>query len=268
MRTGLLRGRDHTLLGTLAALAEGPVAIALSRGGAAKTYAHRDPNEDAAAFAWSEHALLVAVADGHWGAEAAALVLARILEQRAPAWTAPGASDLAGRWREEAPSLALDLNRALLRARVGRTTLALGLWRPAEGQLLALAVGDSHLFHVGPGGARELCPHVDERACFLGDPRLEREHFEAVCRSVCEPTAAGALLLATDGLSESGIGVADPLGAAAESARSAGAAPAELRPLAAARRLGETALEAQRSQRAGDNVATACAWLEPDPGPG
>src|SRR5262249_52635469 len=58
MRTGLLRGREHLLLGAVAALAERRVAIALSRGGASKNYSHRDPNEDACAFAWTDHAWL------------------------------------------------------------------------------------------------------------------------------------------------------------------------------------------------------------------
>jgi hypothetical protein len=48
MRTGLLLGREHQLLGGVAAIAEGSCAIALSLGGAKKVYEHRDPNEDAA----------------------------------------------------------------------------------------------------------------------------------------------------------------------------------------------------------------------------
>ena len=49
MRSALLRGREHGLLGAVDAIAEGNAAIALSRGGAAKRYAYREPNEDAAA---------------------------------------------------------------------------------------------------------------------------------------------------------------------------------------------------------------------------
>ena len=87
MRTGLLRGREHLLFGALSALAERRVAIALSRGGAEKNYSHRDPNEDACGFAWSDHAWLVAVADGHWGSRGAELALDRLLERHAPRWT-------------------------------------------------------------------------------------------------------------------------------------------------------------------------------------
>jgi serine/threonine protein phosphatase PrpC len=264
MRTGLLRGRDHTLLGGVAVLAEGRVAIALSRGGAAKTYRHRDVNEDAALFAWSEHAQLLAVADGHWGSEGAALALDRIVTQHAPRWLGASAEGLAAHWPDEGPALAVDLGLALVRERVGRTTLSLCLVRPAEGWLLGLAVGDSHLFHVGDGAVRELCARdASDRTVFLGDSGLEAAEVAAASRTACEPApAGGALLLATDGLSEPGIGVEDPAAAAAESAAAAANARAELRPLEAARRLAEIALAAHRRQQSGDNVAVACAWLD------
>ena len=64
MRTALLRGREHVELGAVAAVAEAGVAIALSRGGAAKRYPHSDPNEDAAGFATADAGVCAAVADG------------------------------------------------------------------------------------------------------------------------------------------------------------------------------------------------------------
>src|SRR5262249_48265120 len=103
MRSGVLRGREHLLLGAVAALAERRVAIALSRGGASKNYSHRDPNEDACAFAWTDHAWLIAVADGHWGAGGAELALDRLLERHAPRWTSSNPIALADRWPLEAP---------------------------------------------------------------------------------------------------------------------------------------------------------------------
>src|SRR3972149_99852 len=75
MRSGLLHGREHTKIGAVAALAEGRCAIALSRGGYAKGYVHRDPNEDAAAFAFGAEGMLLAVADGHGGHEAAGVAV-------------------------------------------------------------------------------------------------------------------------------------------------------------------------------------------------
>ena len=47
-----LYGRDCQTLGAIDAVSEGHAAIALSRGGARKPYAHVDPNEDSALFAY------------------------------------------------------------------------------------------------------------------------------------------------------------------------------------------------------------------------
>lgn len=268
MRTALLRGREHTRIGELATIAEGRVAIALSRGGAPKTYAYRDPNEDACAFASTDDALFAAVADGHWGAGGAVLALERLLAVHVPRWSGPAPIGLAARWVPEAPDVALDLNRTLLGTAEagdlpGRTTLTLCVARPREGLVLALAVGDSHLFRVGGGGVRELVSAEAARAGFLGDAALDRDRVgEHVRADVLEDAAAGALLLATDGLSETGIGVADPAAAAAASATSAREADPELRPLAAARALAERAMDAHRTNASGDNIATAAVWLE------
>jgi hypothetical protein len=266
MRTGVLRGRDHELLGAMAALAERRVAIALSRGGAAKTYGHRDPNEDACAFAWTEHASLVAVTDGHWGSGGAELALARLLERHAPRWTSPSPIALADRWFLEAPDVALDLSHALVAAAgpettIGRTTLALGLVRPHDGWWAALLVGDSHVFVADGGHVSETCPATPDDVVFLGDPRLDRASIARGVRCALERGVPRAIVLATDGLSETAIGVANPVQAVGESLAAARDAGAELRPLAAARGLLERALAAQRANAAGDNVATACVWL-------
>jgi serine/threonine protein phosphatase PrpC len=266
MRTGVLRGRDHLLMGAVAALAERRVAIALSRGGAAKNYGHKDPNEDACAFAWSEQALLVAVADGHWGARGAEIALDRLLERHAPRWLSPGAIALAERWFLEAPEVVQDLHRALLAAGngeqiAGRTTLAVALVRPRERWWSALLVGDSHVFTVDGARAREWAPASPDEVVFVGDARLDRAAIERGVRCALEQGVPDAILLASDGLSEAGIGVTQPARAVAESATAARTAIGDLRPLAAARGLAERALEAQRQNDAGDNVATACAWL-------
>jgi Protein phosphatase 2C len=267
MRTGLLRGRDHTLIGTIATLAERRVAIAISRGGAAKNYGHRDPNEDACCFAFTEHAWLVAVADGHWGSRGAELALERLLEHHAPRWTSPGAIALADRWFLEAPDVVSDLNRVLLAAgdegnTAGRTTLALALVRPREGWWAALLIGDSHLFTGDGSSVCEPYPAQADEVVFVGDARLDRGAIERGLRCGFEPsTPRGAIVLATDGLSEAGIGVAEPSRAVAEGLTAAREAGGDLRPLSAARGVAERALEAQRRNRAGDNVGTACIWL-------
>jgi serine/threonine protein phosphatase PrpC len=265
MRTGLLRGRDHLQLGAVATLAERRVAIALSRGGTAKTYQHKDPNEDACAFAWTDHAWLVAVADGHWGSGGAELALTRLLERHAPRWTSPSPIALADRWFLEAPDVVVDLNRALVAAggpeMVGRTTLALGLARPREGWWAGLLAGDSHLFTADGTRARESCPAASATMTFLGDPQLDRPALERGVRCTVEREVPRAIVLATDGLSEQAIGVANPARAVAESVAASRALDAALRPLAAARGVAERALAAHRANAAGDNVATACIWL-------
>jgi protein phosphatase 2C-like protein len=266
MRTGLLRGRDHTLIGAVATLSEHRIAIALSRGGAEKNYDYRDANEDACCFALTDHGWLAAVADGHWGCRGAELALERLLERHAPRWTSPSAIALADRWFLEAPDVLSDLNRMLLAAgndgdTAGRTTLSLALVRPREGWWAALLMGDSHLFTADGSTVREPYTPTVDGVKFVGDARLDRDSIERGMRCAFEPNPPPAIVLATDGLSETGIGVAKPSRAVAESVAAARESSGDLRPLAAARGLAERALEAQRRNRAGDNVGTACIWI-------
>jgi len=270
MRSGLLRGAEHTQLGAISTLAEGRAAIALSRGGAPKTYQYTEPNEDACAFAYEGESSLVAVADGHWGSGGSVLALERILSHHAPRWLSQsgvgGASTLASRWCDDAPDVLADLNHTLLaeadESLIGRTTLSLCL-QPAGGKLLVLSAGDSHIFAYGGKQVRELCPQPEgSRACYLGDPSLEREGLRDGARADVVSGWIGAVLLATDGLSESGIGVDDPVSSASHATQMARAAEPELKPLTAARTLASEALLAQRRNRSGDNVGTACLWWE------
>ncbi len=87
MKTAVLRGREHTLLGGISAIAEGSAAVVLSRGGAKKAYYCTDPNEDVAGFAEGEGGVLLLVADGHYGHQAAEVAVERVLEVYAPEWT-------------------------------------------------------------------------------------------------------------------------------------------------------------------------------------
>jgi hypothetical protein len=70
-----------------------------------------------------------------------------------------------------------------------------------------------------------------------------------------------AVVLATDGLSERGIGVTDPAAAVTDAVAASADVDAVLRPSVLARGLLETALDAHADQRAGDNIAVAC-WLQ------
>jgi hypothetical protein len=123
-------------------------------------------------------------------------------------------------------------------------------------------MGDSHIFDVRPDGVIELGAVGDARIAFLGHPTEDRSRLRRKYRA--DVTALGdsrALVLATDGLSEPGIGVTNPAAAIAACTADCERRQPDLRPLGMARGLAERALEAQRAQRAGDNVATAVAWL-------
>lgn len=248
-------------------IAEGPVAIAISAGGARKTYAHTDPNEDCALFAVGEGGTLAAVADGHHGFEASEVALEHIASHPAPQWTEHGGVPPES-WRRHALAVLCDANAHILSERAGeggasRTTLALALVSRDSGVLLYAAIGDSHVFEVRDRGARDLAALGSRQGTFfLG-------HGEETVESLAPRCAVGrvdlegvrAVVLATDGLSERDIGVSDPPSAVCEAvAAGAGSRPG-LEARDAARTLVEKALAAHRDNPSGDNVASAVLWL-------
>ncbi len=271
MQTALLRGREHPILGAVAVVSEGPLAIALSRGGAPKRYAHVDPNEDAAVFAAGPGGLLLAVADGHNGHSAAETALERLLAGWAPDWTRAQAAELRERWAEQAAQALGDLCGAIqLRAACGgaplsRTTFSAVLVRPHESWLGWIAIGDSHLFLLEESDALELAAADPAQLFFLGHPEESCDSIGAKLRSGTRALCGvRAVALVTDGISERGIGVDAPSAAVAEAARSAGArvgGQPERLALETARGIVASALEAHRANRSGDNVAAAVAWL-------
>ncbi|MEE2677592.1 MAG: PP2C family serine/threonine-protein phosphatase [Myxococcota bacterium] len=260
MRTATLRGREHFGLGRVACIAEGPCAIAISQGGAAKTYAHKDPNEDCAAFAHADGTTLLVVADGHAGTEAAELAIDKLIEANAPTWLAPDFSD-AG-WEEQARGAMAAVHAEIVARSVqtgseSRTTVSFALVSPRANRLTWASAGDSHVFRVGEK-SEELGP-AQGALHFLGSPAQTADDLVVRC-GTASLAGASAVVLATDGLSEHNIGVADPAAAAREATEAAQEAERALRPLAAARGLAEIALAAQRGHRAGDNIATAVLW--------
>jgi serine/threonine protein phosphatase PrpC len=263
----MLRGREHPELGAVHAIAENGVAIALSRGGAPKLYPHADPNEDAAGYALGGAGACLAVADGHGGSEAAEIAVLNVLTEPAEQWTeAPGPLD-ASSWRRQALAALCDANRQVCRergprpGRGARTTLGLVVALPERGLLLSAAVGDSHLFVAGADGVRELAP-AGVKVGFLGDAHEKPDELARVTRVATEKLAGlRAVVLVTDGLSERGIGVASPAAAVAEAVRLAETTRSAAPALVLARGLAETALEAHRRNRAGDNVAVTVLWL-------
>lgn len=267
MRSALLRGREHTRLGVTAAVAEGRAAIALSRGGAPKSYHYRDPNEDAALFAEGEGGILLAVADGHGGCDASEIALGKLLATFAPAWTGSTAPGLREGWGNQAVAALGELNAAILeRVALGgtptsRTTLALALLRPEDDLLAFASLGDSHVFRLAAGEVLELGHERERRSCYLGFASETAESL--VDKHVAGAQAlagTSAVVLVTDGLSEQGIGVAAPEDAVAECAEAAARGKPELQPLAMARSVVERALAEHRRHRSGDNVAAAVAW--------
>jgi len=272
MRSALLRGHEHPEIGSLEVIGEGPAAIAISRGGAAKTYAHADPNEDAALFVVGRAGMLVAVADGHWGARGSEQVLEHLLAQIAYGWTNDAtAARSADSWLDAAFDVMCAANDALLDDAERRsfqpapTTLSLALARPGDGLLLHASVGDSHVFRVRRAAVDDLgWASLGRRRChFLGDSRAEPAQHRERCAVGCEPLGdTRALVLVTDGLSERGIGVAAIAATVADAVAASDQRDVELRPHSTCRSVVEAALAAQRKNRAGDNVACAVLWLE------
>jgi len=265
MRTATLRGRDHTELGAVATVAEGRAAVALSRGGAPKRYPHDDPNEDVAAFARGAGGCLVAVADGHRGCAGAEIAMETLLAEAAASLVAEDAQALLRDFPAAAARILADAHDAI-GARAGRpgprTTFAFALVRPAEDLLAWALVGDSHVFRVGPGGAVELGLDEAARSGFLGSMADDAESLGERCAAGTLPLGdTRAVVLATDGLSEQGIGVDTPAREVARAVAEAEREAPELRAQGAARGVVEAALAAQRRQRSGDNVASAVVWV-------
>lgn len=272
LRTAFLRGREHQRIGPIELIGEESVAIALSRGGAAKTYSHTDPNEDCVAFAEGPGGTLVVAADGHHGDHGSEAAVACILEHFASPWTAAQpAVDAPDAWLAAGYDALLAANHAILKAAGGLhvppapTTFVLGLVRPEEDLLLHLSVGDSHLFAVDDAEAIELGGRDPEWKFtpFLGYEQATAELLQNFAR-VGTRSLEGlrAVVLATDGLSEPGIGVPNPpITVRSVVAQTQLDAPAHRAAVDTCRGVVEEALSAQIQQKAGDNMGCSVVWL-------
>jgi len=269
MNPARLHGRNHELLGRVAAISEGACAIAISRGGAGKTYHYKHPNEDAAAFAIGPGGCLAVVADAHGGRDGSEIAVETLLREAADEWTSASAESVMNDWpnrvHEAIATVHGEILQAVARGAVqsSRTTLVFALARPAEGRIAVGAIGDSHAFALGPDGSRDLAGSDDVARAFVGDPADSVENLRDRCIARLHPIAATRVLaLVTDGLSERGIGVEHPETAIAQAADRAALEQPDLRPMSAARSVVEAALEAHAANKAGDNVASAVIWLE------
>ncbi|MBW2541113.1 MAG: protein phosphatase 2C family protein [Deltaproteobacteria bacterium] len=265
----ILRGSESPNIGGVSVVSEGSAAISLSRGGFKKRYSHTDPNEDAAAFALGEAGVLLAVADGHNGCDAAEMTLDELVSRAGRLLTRGG--NATGEWWAEVALETLGAIQTRLVSRIeqgvrghSRTTLALALILPSEDLLAFASVGDSHIFRVCPNEVVDLGSQSAGRLCFLGNPADDLTELARNGVVAVEPIAdTRAVILATDGISEAGIGVDVPEFTIAECVAGADHLAPELRPLELARNVCEAALAAHRRHRAGDNIATAVSCLLP-----
>ncbi|MCH2171630.1 protein phosphatase 2C domain-containing protein [Myxococcota bacterium] len=271
MRGRVLRGREHTILGGYAAFAEGRSAVAVSMGGAPKRYPHHDPNEDVSAFAQGEGGVLLVAADGHGGHQAAEIAVDELLKRMGTHWTGANVPDFNSTWSRDVRDLSWGLHTAILEAspsgatHPSRTTLTAALVRPGDEFLAYFSVGDSHLFHVGDSDVVDLACAAEERPCFLGNAALTRAELDHNCVVGFENLrGTRAVLVATDGFSEVGIGFDQPEAEVAAIHAQSLDVPREQRALAIVRGLIDQALSTHRDRNAGDNVACGVTWLGED----
>lgn len=271
MNEALLLGRDHTEVGALETLAARRAAIGISRGGAPKTYAHTDPNEDAALLLEDQQGTLLAVADGHGGADASEIAIQTLRQGAGPRWTRAETLD-PERWSREAHVALAEVNEAIRRGAAegrrkrSRTTLAFALLR--EGRILWASMGDSHVFQIEAEDARDVAWAISStgRPYFLGQG--DESPDSLLDKSVVGWQSAStlrALVLVTDGLSERNVGVDDPAKALAAAAQAAEPLAGDERSLALTRATLDAALAAHQRNASGDNVAVAAAWLAGEP---
>ncbi len=270
-----LWGSESQIIGGVSVIAEESAAISLSQGGFKKRYPHTEPNDDAATFAFGEAGVRRAVADGHNGCDAAKSAIDELMLRAGALLTRNGSTD--DEWKNDALETIGAIQTALVsRVEQGvrghsRTTLALALVLPSEGLLAFASVGDSHIFRVCPNEVVDLGAHSEGLRCFLGNPANDLGTLAKKSVIGVESLAnTRAVILATDGISEPGIGVDVPEFTVSECAAGADRFAPELRPLELARNVAEAALAAHQRHRAGDNIATAVTCLAPreDSAPG
>jgi serine/threonine protein phosphatase PrpC len=266
VKSVLQLGRTQLALGAIGEAGGDGIAVALSRGGAPKPYTHTDPNEDCVLAARGARGWLVAAADGHWGVRASEIAAERLRDAHAGDWV-DGPERSSDRWYQDVLYALVDLNDAILAAhdeeQQSRTTLAIALARPGESLLVAASVGDSHLFVATPEETHEVLANPRKFAA-LGGEKWTPSQMERAARFDVRPLGAvEALIAVTDGISEEGIGVAEPIGAVREALARARAGGALQRAATTARALVDAALAAHVAHEAGDNVSAAVAWPEP-----
>lgn len=261
-----LAGRDHPEVGVVGEASAERIAVALSRGGAEKRYDYTDPNEDVALAATGRHGALVAIADGHWGARAAEIAVAHLRDAHAANWL-DAESRSPESWYQDVLAALVSANDAILAAHrlpdeKPRTTLSFAFARPREDLLVLASAGDSHLFVAGAAQVTEALP-CPRKYHFLGNAKRTASQLAKEVRIGVQSLGdARALIAVTDGISEHGIGVADPREAVRSAVASADAAAVQAHASVTARALIDTVIAAHVANDAGDNIGVAVAWLD------
>jgi len=138
-----LLGRHWPELGPLALVElDDGGALALSRGAKPKTYAHQDPNEDAALIVRLPAGVLLAVADGFNGVEAAELAIERTRASAERLVLASGADFCAA-----VIELVEDVRARLPSGSQSRACLVLAALRGGRGEVASF--GDAYAFRSG-----------------------------------------------------------------------------------------------------------------------
>ena len=233
LRSSLLLGVDHAQLGEVRIEELGPsVAVGISRGRFPKGYPHVDPNEDAVFAAADGETVVMAVADGHSGFDAALAAIRAVAD--APLPTRAVALDTVVRDRVWAAVEAVNavVGHLVAPRDASRTSLTVAATR--HGRIATCTIGDTACFvttrrratRIG-GVTRFLAPDTDASAI-----HVEAAHLPS----------RGTVILASDGVLDF---VGDP---AHQIRQVAGMAPAASV---------ESLISAAFSGGAGDNVSVA-----------
>lgn len=218
------------------------VAIALDRGRHPKRVRSRHPNEDVVAAAYAGGLPVLAVADGHYGSEAAMLAVAGILDwaAREPAPdTSSGA--LASVVEELVVAMARELEQPTCGNSDSATTLVVGV--VDEHELRWVSVGDSSLFVVTQGSGVRVNPTEHH---YLGTKAARRGLGRHVHHGVVPRRGDEVVVAVSDGVTDHVRHPADAIAAAVTTAASPDAAASLIVDLAG-------------DAGAGDNVAVAVA---------
>lgn len=195
-RIATLWGEDHPRLGEVATAAVDPyAALALSRGGYPKAYAHLDPNEDGALVSTDGERWLLAVADGHNGFDAARAA------QRGVADVAQSVLAAAAIAPEDALRGAFTAARTAVTATVGEldgqrrdsgTALSIAVVTP--GRLYAATLGDTVVLRIKRGRPGRTTEDVTDSGPFL------RPYGPMPKPGSCRLRHGDRVVLASDGL--------------------------------------------------------------------